>query len=232
MSTKTLVLDYSTDRSEATATLRWLPGEAQVTTLFIDTEESFPDNLARMGFTHVIHSGSALSVMEQAPFTVKAVRFIRDARDGGISQMGICYGHQLLCLALVGENAVRKSPKGLEAGWREVSFDLSELEIPGVGERERVWQSHFDEVTELPEGSILFGSGTHTRIQGCINHQQRLFATQFHPEFDRDAGNKLYLDEGDFLSKHEYNADELVKGGPSIETGVIFFSFFLDQFAV
>lgn len=118
-----LILDYSTSRVEASALARWMPESASVTSLFIDTEASFPDDLLDRNFTHVIHSGSELSINDEAPFTSKAVAFIRAARDQGIRQMGICYGHQLICKALVGDHAVRKSPNGFEAGWIDVDFN-------------------------------------------------------------------------------------------------------------
>ena len=67
MQKKILILDYSPTRVEASAIKRWLPVDAQVVSLFIDTEESFPDDLAENNFTHVIHSGSDLSITEKAP---------------------------------------------------------------------------------------------------------------------------------------------------------------------
>ena len=231
VSLKVLLLDYSTDRSEAAAIRRWLPADAEVTVLYIEPSASFPDDLVRQGFTHVIHSGSALSITEKSPITEKAARFIQGAREAGVAQMGICYGHQLLCLALVGERAVRSSPNGFEAGWREVAFDRKELQIPGVGEREIVWQSHFDEVTALPDGSCLFASSPHTRIQGWINQKQRLLGTQFHPEFDRQAGNEIYLKDRKLLEKHGYDVDRMLRRGPSIDTGSLFFGYFLDKFS-
>ena len=94
-----LLLDYSTDRSEAAAMERWLPADSGPTSLFIDTEESFPKDLMDHGVTHVIHSGSALSITENTPFFERALAFIREARDLGVQQMGICYGHQLVCRA-------------------------------------------------------------------------------------------------------------------------------------
>ncbi len=107
---KILILDYSVDQSETPAIKFWLPADAQVEALFIDTEASFFDDLLDHGYTHVIHTGSALSITEPAPFTKKAVSFINIARENGIAQMGICYGHQLVCRALVGKHAVRSSP--------------------------------------------------------------------------------------------------------------------------
>ena len=222
-----LILDYSTDRSETPAIKRWLPAGAQFTSLFIDTEGSFPDDLIAKDFTHVIHTGSALSITKPAPFTQKVITFIKHARDKGLPQMGICYGHQLLCLALIGKQAVRSSPNGLEAGWGEVSFTSKAMNLLGVREIETVWQHHFDEVTELPEGSELLATNSHTEIQAYVNYEQRLFGTQFHPEFDRETGNQLYQEDRELLQKHNHNVDKMIKRSPSIESGKIFFGYFL-----
>lgn len=222
-----LILDYSTDRTEAACTERWLPADVQVSSLFIDTEASFPNDLIDHDFTHVIHSGSALSIIEDVPFMDRAVDYIRRARDKGVFQMGICYGHQLVCRALLGVHTVRPCPNGMEAGWRSVTFVNGAKDLFGVGESERVWQHHFDEVTELPEGSELWATNPHCSIQAYINHEQRLFGTQFHPEFDRKAGNQIFLDDRELLTKNGYDADALVKEGPSFEVGNVFFGFFL-----
>ncbi len=113
-----LILDYSVDRLETPTIKACLPEDAQVASLFIDTEESFPDDLIEKDFTHIIHTGSALSINATAPFTHKAEKFIRETRDRGVPQMGICYGHQLVCRALVGIHAVRPAPDGFEVGWQ------------------------------------------------------------------------------------------------------------------
>ncbi len=226
---KILILDYSVDKSEAAAIKRWLPVDSTVSSLFIDTEESFPDDLVDQDFTHVIHTGSSLSITETAPFTAKAVNYIQKIRDKGVLQWGICYGHQLVCQALVGKHAVRSSPNGLEAGWREVAFVNHSTNILGVGEREVVWQYHFDEVTALPEGSELLATSAHSKIQACVNYDQRLLGTQFHPEFDRESGNKIFLKDRALLEKHTYNVDDMLQQGPSFEVGTVFFDFFLAQ---
>ncbi len=226
---KILILDYSTDRSEAAATRRWLPADSDVTSLFIDTEASFPEDLIDRGFTHAIHSGSALSINDDASFVDRAVEFIRKARDQGMSQMGICYGHQLVCRALVGRHAVRACPNGMEAGWRPIKFLDGAVKALGIRETEHVWQHHFDEVTETPEGSELWATNTHCRVQAYINCEQHLLGTQFHPEFDLEIGNQIYLDDRELLEKNGYSADELVKQGPSFEVGRVFFDHFLEN---
>jgi len=224
---KILILDYSVDRSETSAIKCCLPINSDVSSLFIDTEQSFPDDLIHSDFTHVIHTGSALSITQEAPFTEKAVNYIQKARDKGLAQMGICYGHQLIAMALVGKYAVRSSPKGLEAGWEDVTFVNSSMRMLGVRKNETVWQHHFDEVIELPVGSELLAKNSHTRVQAYINCEQRLLGMQFHPEFDKEAGDKLFLDDKGLQQDGNYDVDEMIKKGPSFDVGKIFFSYFL-----
>ena len=224
---KILILDYSVDRTETSAVKRWLPVNLNVTSLFIDTEESFPINLINDDFTHVIHTGSSLSITQDAPFTDKAVEYIKKARNKAVLQMGICYGHQLMCRALVGKHAVRSSPNGMEAGWNNVKFVNSSINILGMRENENVWQHHLDEVIELPQGSELFATNEHTKIQAYINYEQRLFGMQFHPEFDKEAGDKLFLDDKSLSEKYNYNVHDMINRGPTFEVGKVLFGFFL-----
>jgi len=213
------------DRSETSAIKRWLPLNSNISSFFIDTEKSFPDDLINDDFTHVIHTGSALSITQDAPFTHKVVEYIKKARDKGVAQMGICYGHQLICLALIGKHAVRSSQKGLEAGWNNVKFVNSSTSLLGVRENETLWQHHYDEVIELPEGSELLATNKHTKIQAYINNKQRLFGTQFHPEFDKQAGDKIFLEDKSL--HHKLNAHDMIKRGPSFQAGKVLFGFFL-----
>jgi len=224
-----LILDYSLERIFAPAIERWLPANEHITSLFIHTEDSFPDDLTKKTYTHVFHSGSSRSINEPAPFTEKVAAFIQQARVNGIAQMGICYGHQLLCRALVGKHAVRAAPNGIEVGWRNVLFKEVGANLFGVNRTETVWQHHFDEVTELPPGSELLATNAHTEIQAYVNYEQRLFGTQFHPEFDRESGNEFYLKDRNLLEKNNYSVEEIIKGKPSIDAGKIFFGFFLER---
>jgi len=117
-----LILDYSTSKDEAPVIKKYLPEDIPVTVLEINESSPFPGGFLQKGFTHVIHTGSALSILDEAAFTSGAVDFICQACTMGIAQFGICYGHQLICLALVGKKSIRSAPNGLEAGWCPVHF--------------------------------------------------------------------------------------------------------------
>jgi GMP synthase (glutamine-hydrolysing) len=225
-----LILDYSVDRSETALVRKYLaPGDFH-TAVFVDRKDSLPREMLADGYTHVIHTGSALSIVKPAPFTQAALSLIRDFPGTGAAQMGICYGCQLVCLAFCGEESVRRSPLGLEVGWEAVELTGEGPPIPGTGSRETVWQSHFDEVVALPRGSQVVARGDHTAIQAFFNEDLMLFGTQFHPEFDRVDGNKQFLRDRKFLESNRRDVDAMVQGGPSLDTGATFIGFFLEYF--
>jgi GMP synthase-like glutamine amidotransferase len=232
MHERVLILDYSLDRSETAAMQRWMPPQAEVAALFVD--ENFQTEALGdwSGLTHVLHSGSARSIVEPASFSEAVESLVRAFCRRGIAQMGVCYGHQLLCRALLGAQAVRRSPRGLEAGWGAVEFGEAGRELLGVAPQERLWQHHFDEVVRLPSGAQTLASSAHTPIQAFVDRERRLLGVQFHPEFDRDAGNRLYLDRAGQLIKHGYEAESMVQSGPSLAAGQVFFGAFFRRFTV
>jgi len=225
---RVLILDYSVDRSETALVRKYTGPNDSVSSLFIDSAESIPPESEIAAFSHVIHTGSSLSIMEAAPFSERAEEVIRFCAGIGIAQMGICYGHQLICRAFCGGDSVQRSPEGLEAGWRSISFTGEAPPIPGTGSSEIVWQSHFDEVAILPSGSIIVATSKHSRIQAFIDDNLLLFGTQFHPEFDRDDGNLQFQHDRELLEVNGYDADLITSSGPTVDAGRVFIGFFLD----
>lgn len=227
---KILILDYSTDKSGTPNIKQWMPADADISSLFISNAESFPVNLIDNNFSHVIHSGSAHSITKNTPFDEKAEKFIIDCWGNAVAQMGICFGHQLICRALLGRQSIQASPNKLEAGWEDINFNNKAMNMLNIRACEKIWQHHFDEVIELPKGSEILATNAHTEIQAYINYEQRLFGTQFHPEVERKAGNDVFIKDRELLEKYNYNVEEIVEAGPSIEAGKVFFNFFLNAF--
>ena len=229
MKHKILILDYSIDVFETPIIQSFIHRHFgyEVTALHITTEASFPDDLIERDFTHVIHTGSTLSINDPAPFTEKAVKYIKALVTKGTWQFGICYGHQLMGLALVGKHAVRETPIGLEAGWGEVEFNTLGQKLLNLNPIERIWQHHFDEVTELPEGSQIIATNDHSKIQAYINDEKRLLGTQFHPEINVRQGNNYFLKDRQLLEDNGYDVDTMVQQTPSFNCPKVFFEFFL-----
>lgn len=207
---RTLVIDYSTDRTAGTAISSWLPPHANHE-VFTPGTGSFPDPA---GFTHVIHSGSAHSICDEAPFQEEAESLIKKALGSGVFQMGICYGHQLLARTVSGRAAVRRNAAGGETGWCDVRWSPTALHLLGIPGSTRVFQFHYDEVVSLPPGSMILAWSPVTFIQSFISFRLRLFGVQFHPEFDRESGNALFTAEREKIAKSGLDAGILVQDGP------------------
>jgi len=228
---KVLILDYSIDHFETPIIKGFLKRHFgyDTTAVYINTEASFRNNLIEQDFTHVIHTGSTLSINDVSPFTKKAVQYVQDLVDKGTWQFGICYGHQLIGLALVGAHAVRETPKGLEAGWGEVEFNTLGQKLLKLNPVERIWQHHFDEVTQLPEGSKILATNNHSQIQAYINDDKHLLGTQFHPEINLRQGNNYFLYDRPLLKEHGYDVDAMVQQTPTCDALKVFFGFFLSR---
>jgi GMP synthase-like glutamine amidotransferase len=211
MMTRALMLDYSTDRSLGPATARWLPAEVEVVTWTMLDGHPLP---SLEGFTHLLHSGSALSINDDPPFLDAAMALVRRAVSLGLPQLGICYGHQLLARALSDRAAVRRCPDGPEIGWLPVDFTPAGRTLFEVPPRCRIWQFHHDEVVRLPEGAELLASSPHCAVQAFHDPQRKLLGTQFHPEVDLELGNRIYLDKVADLAEKGFDAGELVRGRP------------------
>jgi len=141
--------------------------------------------------------GSARSAHDPAQAGVVAAEseLVRARLDGGVPVLGICYGAQLLALALGGQ--VMTAPRA-EVGWFEVDTDDPVLCPPGP------WlQFHSDAFTPPPGVRVL------GRSSGCCQgfayegERARALAWQFHPETTpRELG--LWLDSAaDFVLEHE-----------------------------
>lgn len=228
-----LILDYSTDRREHVHTAPWLPGPRPVRTCLVLDGEPLPDPGA---FDGVIHTGSALSVVDDAQFQEAAEAFIRRAVALGVPQVGICYGHQLLCRALLGRAAVRHCPGGPEIGWLPVRTTPEGRARFGWGEAFRVFQFHFDEVVALPDGAVVLATTAACPVQAFHDPARRLLGTQFHPEFDGPSGNEEYHGSAAWLERLGLDVDRLISGptaGPDgLDVPGLFRTFLLGEPAV
>ena len=139
----------------------------------------------------VILSGGPSSVFaEGAPMPPETVF------DLGVPILGICYGQQVMmhCLggkvergqgtAEFGRAYVTPAPKKLDIlnGWFETDQD-----------REQVWMSHGDHVSQLAPGFEVFGTSPNAPFAITADTDRQFYAVQFHPEVHHTPnGAKLY----------------------------------------
>ncbi len=226
---KVLILDYTIDKSEGETIAQHLPKNVIYDIYYINKKDSFPRKFKHI-YSHVIHSGSTLSVNKIEAFTHRTIKSIQECVDYNIAQMGICYGHQFISRSLCGIEAVRTSPKGLEVGWKPVYFDLKNTPINNIQSEETLWQFHFDEVVKIPEGSQIFAKSNHTEIQGYIHYKKKILSVQFHPEFLKESGDTFFTKNKYPIEKSGHDLSQVLDGKPSPNMGPLFFTEFLRFF--
>ncbi len=93
--------------------------------------------------------------------------------------LGLCYGHQLIALHFGGQVAKGKTK---EYGQADVTVtDHTDL-FQGLGKTERVWMSHWDVVTQAPEGFEVIGSTPDCAIAIMRHRTKQIWSCQFHLE--------------------------------------------------
>lgn len=126
------------------------------------------------GFSGLILSGGPASVPDP-----KSIKCDPGILELGVPILAICYGHQLVAYNLGGE--VEKG-NVREYGSAAVKFAKREGVFQDVDEEEKVWMSHFDQVTKMPEGFELVAATEDCPIAAMANFKKNIFCSQFHPE--------------------------------------------------
>jgi len=117
---------------------------------------------------------------------------IREARQ---PILGVCGGHQQIALAFGARVDLieRVAPgAGYEGAYRERGFCEVELDangnemFGGLPNELTVWQSHCDEVKELPSDFVRTATNEVSEIQAMQHASLPLYGVQFHPELFDD----------------------------------------------
>jgi GMP synthase (glutamine-hydrolysing) len=144
-----------------------------------DVSDDFIKSFAPKG---IILSGSHASTYED-----HQLRAPQAVWDLGVPVLGICYGMQTMAVQLGGEVSWSDTR---EFGYAEVRahghtrlFDgIQDFSTPEGHGMLKVWMSHGDKVTKLPEGFKLMASTPSCPIAGMANEAKGYYAVQFHPE--------------------------------------------------
>lgn len=122
----------------------------------------------------IILSGGPSSVYEKTK-----PKFDNRILELDIPVLGICYGLQLLADFYGG--VVENDGTG-EYGFAELQIERQDGLLVGIGDSTRVWMSHMDRVTRLPEGWETLARSGEGVIAAMADVAKKRFATQFHPE--------------------------------------------------
>ncbi|MEJ8475961.1 glutamine-hydrolyzing GMP synthase [Roseibium algae] len=145
--------------------------------------------LAEFAPKAVILSGGPCSVFDDgAPMPPPTVFTL------GVPVLGICYGQQVMMHCLGGK--VERGHKTAEFGRAYVTpkdVTLGLLDGWFEGEREQVWMSHGDHVSEIAPDFEVFGTSPNAPFAITADVSRNFYAVQFHPEVHHTPnGAKLY----------------------------------------
>ncbi|HET9765948.1 MAG TPA: glutamine-hydrolyzing GMP synthase [Thermoanaerobaculia bacterium] len=102
----------------------------------------------------------------------------------GIPVLGICYGMQLMAQALGGDV---EAAEHREYGRAEIEIDYRGMLFEGLDEKQTVWMSHGDNITELPPDFVLLASTANSPVVAFESELRKLCGIQFHPEVHHTA---------------------------------------------
>ena len=122
----------------------------------------------------MILSGGPSSVYEK-----NAPEFDPEILKTALPTLGICYGLHLLAQQQGG--AVESTGQG-EYGFAEILSDDSTGLLEGISSPSRVWMSHGDRVSQIPDGWHTLAHSSNGVVAAMSNEDQTRVGTQFHPE--------------------------------------------------
>ena len=134
------------------------------------------DTATRQRPSAVVLSGGPSSVYDKDAPTLDP-RWL----ELGVPVLGICYGAQAIAHTLGG---LVERAEAREYGAADVTIDES-VGVFGhfaAFERTRVWMSHSDRITKLPDGFERIGTSEHSPYCAFGNKKKHIWAVQFHPE--------------------------------------------------
>ncbi|MCZ6564077.1 MAG: glutamine-hydrolyzing GMP synthase [Deltaproteobacteria bacterium] len=155
--------------------------------------EIHPYNIPREKIDRIQPKGIILSGSPASVYRENAPQVEEELFDLHVPFLGICYGMGIINQAAGGE--VARSDRR-EYGPAELHVDHDTDLFYGFPKNDpvRVWMSHGDEITSLPEGWRIIAHSANSPIAAFTNPERRLFGVQFHPEVVHTPRGKEILE--------------------------------------
>ncbi len=150
---------------------------------------AFPADIS--AYNGLVITGSVASAYDDEPWVRQLLDATRAAHAAGVPILGICFGLQIVALALGG--AVGPNPEGWDLGVVDVQWGeaaAQQAALAAAPEPLRILQTHQDIATELPPGAVLLGSSRRTRHE-IFTLGEHVLCLQGHPEMDAEMVREL-----------------------------------------
>jgi len=153
-----------------------------------------PELVKTLAPSHIILSGQSHPWNDYSGESLAGIFYV--IRTAAQPILGVCGGQQQMALAFGARVDLidRVAPgEGYEGALRERGFTEIEVEasddnplFKGLPDKITVWESHCDEVKELPPDFVRTATNRVSPIQAMQHSSRQLFGVQFHPELFDD----------------------------------------------
>lgn len=141
--------------------------------------------------TGIILSGGPMSV-----YDLSAPDIDPEILKMNIPILGICYGLQLMCNKFGGKV---EPANDREYGKAILNIIKDSRLFEGVEKNSKVWMSHGDYLTQLPDGFDVIAKSDRSPICAISDEKRKIFGVQFHPEVAHTTEGKKIINN--FLFK-------------------------------
>jgi len=172
------------------------------------TGETLPQPKSYAG---VVISGSHAFVTDLEPWSKKVADWIPDVITAEIPLLGICYGHQLMALALGG--TVGSSPVGIEMGTVDLKltrFADNDPLFNGLNGSLKAHVSHAQSALTLPPDAVILAYNQ-AEPHHAFAIGQSAWGLQFHPEFDADIMRTYVAEFSPQLKNYGYDPNTILQ---------------------
>lgn len=163
-------------------------------------------------YAGIVLTGAHEMVTDDLEWIHETARWVKEAVESNHPMLGICFGHQLMALALGGEAGFHCD--GPEIGTMKIRpndntsddpiFSLLSAEFPGH-------TTHYQCALTLPPKAVLLCASDHEPHQ-AFRVGEHAWGVQFHPEFDAEAMRLYIARQEKTIVEHGGNVTELLSG--------------------
>ena len=148
----------------------------------------------------MIFSGGPYSVYEDKDKLENCNEILKFGFESGIPLLGICLGHQIITQFFGG--IVSRGEKA-EYAQMEITVEKENDLFRNLDKKLIVWESHKDEVTELPDDFECLASSDICRFEAIKHKEKPIYGVQFHPEVNHTPKGEEILKNFLYVCKNK-----------------------------